>query len=227
MLGRWIITGTDTDAGKTLASAALLLKTNGYYWKPVQSGRDPDTQATDQERVKQLTNLSDDHFLPETYQLKHPLSPHRAAELEQIEINPKKILDNYQNHFSRQPLFIEGAGGLMVPVTREFLQVDLFLQMQSIAPAPIILVARTGLGTINHTLLSIAAIRVRKLPFAGILFSGPDNPDNIRTIADFSGTHVLGHIPQLTTITPESVQNMINMLDLSGFLSLLRLSHIR
>lgn len=220
MHGRWIITGTDTDAGKTLASAALLLKTNGYYWKPTQSGLDPQTQRTDREQIQALTALPDTHFLPETYRFTHPLSPHRAAELENIKIDPEKILDDYRQYRSYDPLIIEGAGGLMVPVTRDLLQIDLFGQMQNIAPAPIILVARTGLGTINHTLLSVDAIRARNLQLAGILFSGPDNPDNIRTIADFSGAPVLGHMPQLPSIDSHSFILALKTWEFSGFLSL-------
>ena len=196
----FIISGTDTDSGKTLAAACLLLGTGGRYWKPLQSGRDSKSGMTDREWVQDVTQMPSAHFLPEMYQFEQPLSPHRAAELDHIEIDPDKIIAGYQNNFSPlasrpSPLFIEGAGGLMVPVTRDLLQIDLFVLMQNISPAPIILVARTGLGTINHTLLSIAAIRERGLPLHGVLFSGLDNADNIQTIAEFSGVRVLGHIP--------------------------------
>jgi dethiobiotin synthetase len=194
---RFIITGTDTDAGKTTVAAALVATKRAYYWKPIQSGMDENGQ-TDRSRVMILSQLPSEHFLSESYVFQNPLSPHRAAELEGIEIDPNKILDDYQNHLSHLPspisLLIEGAGGLMVPITRRLLQIDLFAQMQTIAPTPIILVARTTLGTINHTLLSVAAIRARNLPLHGIYFWGPDNPDNIRTIAEFSGTPVLGHM---------------------------------
>lgn len=195
MQKRWIITGTDTDAGKTLAAACLLLGTHGHYWKPLQSGRDPVTGMTDRAWVQNITQLSDAHFLPETYQFEQPLSPHRAAELENVQVDPEKILSDYARHAALDSLLIEGAGGLMVPVTRNLLQIDLFARMQTTAPAPVILVARTGLGTINHTLLSLAAIRERGLPLHGILFSGADNPDNIQTIMEFSGARILGHIP--------------------------------
>ena len=194
----FIITGTDTDAGKTTVAAALLRETAGHYWKPLQSGRD-DSGQTDRERVMAQTALAADHFFPESYVFQNPLSPHRAAELENITIHPQKILDDYKNILSLRspassPLYIEGAGGLMVPITREFLQIDLFANMQTIAPTPIILVARTTLGTINHTLLSVEALRTRNLPLHGIYFWGPENDDNIRTIADISGAAVLGHV---------------------------------
>ena len=199
----YIITGTDTDVGKTTTSACLiagLAEFGACYWKPVQTG----SKGEDRLRVQQFTGLPDKHFLPEIYNPSQPLSPHRAAELDDITIEPEKILSAYhENLLLRVPLLIEGAGGTMVPLTRDLLQIDLFVQMQAIAAAPIILVARTTLGTINHTLLSLAAIRSRDLPLAGIIFSGPDNADNIRTIAEFSAAPVLGHIPQLSAITPE------------------------
>ncbi|HCM84143.1 MAG TPA: dethiobiotin synthase [Alphaproteobacteria bacterium] len=205
---QFIITGTDTDAGKTLAAACLLLGTGGHYWKPLQSGRDPKTGMTDREWVQNITQLPDTNFFPETYQFEQPLSPHRAAELENVQIDPEKILSDYAQHTAQDSLLIEGAGGLMVPVTRNLLQIDLFVRMQTTAPAPIILVARTGLGTINHTLLSLAAIRERGLPLHGILFSGADNPDNIQTITESSGARVLGHIPFTAQPDTETLRNI-------------------
>jgi dethiobiotin synthetase len=195
-MSQFIITGTDTDAGKTHVAAHLVARDRARYWKPLQSGTDPITGLTDRQRVQQLSGLPDDHFLPEVYAFSKPLSPHRAAELEGIEVDVEKVLAAYQNILSPlpSPLYIEGAGGLMVPITRSLLQIDLFVQMQAIGPTPIILVARTTLGTINHTLLSVAAIRARGLPLHGIFFFGPDNPDNIRTIADFTGAEVSGHL---------------------------------
>jgi len=210
----YIITATDTDAGKTTAMVELLRINDGRYWKPMQSGRDA-AGRTDTDIVRATTGLPDTHFLPETYCLTQPLSPHRAAELDGVVIDLEKILDDYKKHLScftgyaglvgpaqARPhascLYIEGAGGLMVPVTRDLLQIDLFVQMQAVAPTPIILVARTALGTINHTLLSLEAIRARGLPLAGVLFCGPENDDNIQTILDFARRNMpitnLGHL---------------------------------
>jgi dethiobiotin synthetase len=179
----YIITGTDTDVGKTTVTAELLRITRGRYWKPVQSGPDHDTKT-----VRAKTRLGAKHFLPESYMLRQPLSPHRAAELDGVKISAAKILRDCKKHLAADgpsPLLIEGAGGLMVPITRRLLQIDLFADIQAIAPAPIILVARTGLGTINHTLLSLAAIRARGLQLGGIIFNGPRNDDNVRTVMDF------------------------------------------
>ncbi len=192
----YIVTGTDTDVGKTTVAAALLRASQGRYWKPVQSGLDPATGRTDTQTMRAVTGLGDAHFLPETYYLTEPLSPHRAAELDGIVIEPEKILADYQKYVVADPtpLLIETPGGLLVPLTRQLLFVDFMAQMQTVAPAPLILVARTGLGTINHTLLSIEAVRARNLPLAGIIFSGLENPDNIQTILDFSGAECLGHL---------------------------------
>jgi len=198
----YIITGTDTDVGKTTAAMELLRISGKRYWKPLQSGTDSQGR-TDTDIVRIATGLPAEHFLPESYCFMSSLSPHRAAELDGVTIDPQKILNDYQRHIDNissnaSGLLIEGAGGLMVPITRDLLQIDLFTQMQAITVAPIILVARTTLGTINHTLLSLEAIRARRLPLAGILFCGLTNDENIQTILDFSRrstlTENLGHI---------------------------------
>ncbi len=191
----FIISGTDTGIGKTAAAALLTLGLDAHYWKPIQSGTD---EGTDTTTVKALTGLPEDRFLPEAYVLTEPLSPHRSAELDGVEIE----LVNLSRPSVDGPLIIEGAGGLMVPVTRRLLQIDLFKHWG----APVILCARTGLGTINHTLLSVEALRARDIPLHGLLFIGEDNPDNIRTIADFSGAPILGRLPWLDGVHAESLK---------------------
>jgi len=191
----FIVSGTDTGIGKTAAAALLTLGLDAHYWKPIQSGT---ADGTDTATVKALTGLPDSRFLPEAYVLTEPLSPHRSAELDGIEIDSERLaLPQVEG-----PLIVEGAGGLMVPVTRRRLQIDLFAQWG----APVILCARTGLGTINHTLLSVEALRARDMPLHGILFVGDDNPDNIRTIAEFSGARVLGRLPWLEQLHAESLK---------------------
>jgi dethiobiotin synthetase len=185
----YIVTGTDTGIGKTTVAAMLVLALDAVYWKPIQSGTE---EGTDRQRVQALTQLPDDRLLPERYVLSQPLSPHRAAELDGIEIKAKALV---LPAFDRT-LVIEGAGGLMVPVTRNKLQIDVFADWS----LPIILCARTALGTINHTLLSIEALRGRHMRLHGLIFVGDDNPDNMRTIADFSGARILGHVPRLDRI---------------------------
>lgn len=182
----FIVSGTDTGIGKTVISAMLTLGCDGCYWKPLQSGT---ADGTDRERVKTLTGLPDERLLPEAYILSQPLSPHRAAELDQTEVDVKKLVLPYTDRM----LIVEGAGGLLVPLTRQTLQIEIFKSWK----LPLILCARTGLGTINHTLLSLEALRQRGIPLHGLIFIGPDNPDNIRTIAEYSGARVLGHMPPL------------------------------
>ncbi len=179
----YIITGTDTDVGKTTIAGELLKITRGRYWKPIQTGADKDTPT-----LRTKTKLPDEHFLPETYRLTEPLSPHRAAELDGVTIDPKKVLRDLKKHLkgAPSPLLIEGAGGLMVPITRSYLMIDLFADIQAITHAPLILVARTGLGTINHSLLSLKAIRASGLQLGGIIFNGPRNEDNVRTVMETS-----------------------------------------
>jgi dethiobiotin synthetase len=185
----FIVSGTDTGIGKTTVAAMLVLALDALYWKPIQSGTQ---DGTDTQRVRALTLLPDDRFLPERYVLLQPLSPHRAAELDGVAIEPETLMVPA----AARTLIVEGAGGLMVPITRRFLQIDLFADWG----LPIILCARTALGTINHTLLSIEALRSRRLQLHGLIFVGNDNADNVRTIAEFSGARVLGHVPQLQSI---------------------------
>lgn len=185
----YIVSGTDTGIGKTTVAAMLVLALDALYWKPIQSGTQ---DGTDMQRVRALTLLPDDRFLPERYVLSHPLSPHRAAELDGVAIEPEALAVPA----AAPMLLIEGAGGLMVPITRRLLQIDLFADWS----LPIILCARTALGTINHTLLSIEALRSRRLQLHGLIFVGDDNPDNMRTIGEFSGARILGHVPRLQSV---------------------------
>ena len=189
MTKTFVVAGTDTGIGKTTVAAMLMLGLNGRYWKPIQSGTE---DGTDSERARTLTALPDDRFVPESYVLSQPLSPHRAAEIDGIEIDTARLALPETNG----TLIVEAAGGLLVPVTRRTLQID----MLAAWAAPVVLCARTALGTINHTLLSIEALRHRSVPLHGLVFVGDDNPDNIRTIAEFSNRRVLGRLPRLEII---------------------------
>ncbi len=194
MTRTFIVSGTDTGIGKTSAAALLTLGLGAHYWKPIQSGTE---DGTDTATVKALTGLPDDRFLPEAYVLTAPLSPHRSAELDGVTLD----LDRLALPRVDGPLIVEGAGGLMVPVTRNLLQIDLFRHWG----APVVLCARTGLGTINHTLLSVEALRARSMPLHGLLFIGDDNSDNIRTIAELSGARILGRLPWLDRLDAASL----------------------
>jgi dethiobiotin synthetase len=187
-----VVTGTDTGIGKTIFAAALAGTLDATYWKPIQSGLDGELSDSDTVRSLGVTQV-----LPEAYCLTQPLSPHRAAELDRVSIDPARLtLPEISG-----PLVIEGAGGLLVPVTRSLLFADLFRQWQ----APVVLVARTGLGTINHSLLSIEALRMRGVAIVGIAFVGDANEDNEATIAAMGGVKRLGRLPRLGRLDADAL----------------------
>lgn len=185
MTKSFVVTGTDTGIGKTIFTAALAGALGISYWKPIQSGLDDET---DSEAISRLCSVP---IHPEAYRLKTPASPHLSAEIDQITIDPARLTPPMGD------VVIEGAGGVLVPVTRQILYADLFAQWQ----IPTILVARTTLGTINHSLLSIEALRSRGVPIHGIAFVGPDNRDSEDIICAISGVRRLGRLPRLKTIT--------------------------
>ena len=192
-----VVTGTDTGIGKTVATAMLTLALDGIYWKPIQSGT---TDVTDRATVAALTGLDESHFRPERYLLSHPLSPHRAAELDGVEIRIGDI-DLPADIPAGRWLIVEGAGGLLVPINRSTLQIDLFARWQ----APIVLCARTALGTINHSLLSIEALKRRGMRLLGVMFIGEAMPDSERTIVELGGVARLGRLPRLETLGPREL----------------------
>lgn len=204
MANKCIITGTDTNIGKTVVAAMLSLVLGASYWKPIQSGVEG---GVDTKTVQKMTGLPAERFLPESYVLSEPLSPHRSAELDSLEID----VDGLKIPVTDEPLIIEGAGGLMVPLTRKNLMINLFRKWNEPASGygrvPVILVARTGLGTINHTLLSLEALWSRKIPVHGIIFVGDENADNIKTIGEFSDVKILGRLPMLDSLDAKSLIN--------------------
>ena len=190
-----IVTGTDTGIGKTVFSAALVGALDGYYWKPVQSGLE---EATDSEIVRRLSGLAAERILPERYRLNTPASPHLAAAIDGVAIDPRQL----QLPEVSRPLIVEGAGGLLVPLTRDLTYIDMFARWR----APVVLCARTTLGTINHTLLSIEAIRTRGIALLGIAFIGDENADSEGIIVELGRTRRLGRLPLLSSMTPEALK---------------------
>ena len=181
---RIIICGTDTDVGKTIVSSFFVQGLKSIYWKPIQSGTE---EGTDTQTVCKLLNLDPNRYLSERYKFKAPVSPHWAAERESSFIEPNNLhlpdLDKL--------IIIETAGGLMVPLNRNWLQID----QLKVWGAPIILVARTGLGTLNHTLLSLEALRNRNIHVLGIVLNGPPHNDNPKTLEQFGDTKILASLP--------------------------------
>jgi dethiobiotin synthetase len=191
----FFITGTDTDVGKTVFAAALVGAIGGCYWKPVQCGLTPET---DSETVRRLAGLPPDRVLPEAYRLQMPASPHIAAATEGIEIDPGRLTLPHADW----PLVVEGAGGLMVPLTPSLLVIDLAARLR----LPVILCARTRLGTINHSLLSIEALRRRDIPIHGIAFVGDEERGAEDTVVAIGGVRRLGRLPMLAELSPHALQ---------------------
>ena len=181
---RIIICGTDTDVGKTIVSSFFVQGLKGIYWKPIQSGTE---EGTDTKTVCNLLNLEPNRYLSERYKFKAPVSPHWAAERESSFIEP----NNLHLPDLKKLIIIETAGGLMVPLNRNWLQID----QLKVWGAPIILVARTGLGTLNHTLLSLEALRNRNIHVLGIVLNGPPHNDNPKTLEQFGDTKILASLP--------------------------------
>jgi len=181
---RIIICGTDTDVGKTIVSSFFVQGLKSIYWKPIQSGTE---EGTDTQTVCKLLNLDPNRYLSERYKFKAPVSPHWAAERESSFIEPNNLLLPDLDKL----IIIETAGGLMVPLNRNWLQID----QLKVWGAPIILVARTGLGTLNHTLLSLEALRSRNIPVLGIVLNGPPHNDNPKTLEQFGDTKILASLP--------------------------------
>ena len=199
----FFITGTDTDVGKTLVSAWLLTQLEGTYWKPIQAGTLP---TTDSATVQRLAQLPVSRVLPEAYLLPEPMAPHEAARRANIAMDMEKL---------RLPphdglVVVEGAGGLMVPIADGAYMIDLADSLD----LPIILVARSTLGTINHTLLSLEAIRRRGLPLAGVVISGPESPHNRAAIERFGQVEVIAEIPFLETVSRDTLKAVAPELDL-------------
>lgn len=182
---RYIVTGTDTDVGKTVFAAGLAGYLGARYWKPVQAGTEG---GTDSERVRLLSDRKAD-VLPEAYILQTPCSPHEAARLDGVAID----LERLKLPLGDGPLVVEGAGGVLVPYADDLLAADLFAAWG----LPVILISRTSLGTINHSLLSIEALRARSIDLHGIVFVGEENHASETAIIRLGATRHLGRLPQL------------------------------
>ena len=199
----FFVTGTDTDVGKTVVSAWLLAHLDACYWKPVQAGTEPET---DTETVRRLAEVPEDRILPEVYVLKEPLAPHEAARREGVSIDMAKLIGPQDDRL----LIVEGAGGLLVPLNEQDYVIDLIEDLN----LPVILVARSTLGTINHTLLSLEALRRRALVVAGVVINGPESPHNRAAIERYGRTQVIAEIPRLDPVTRSALRQIAPEFDL-------------
>ena len=194
------VTGTDTGVGKTVVSAALMIALRDAvpvrYWKPIQTGIEQDDDTA---TVAQLARCTAAELLTSGVRLRRPVSPHLAARLSEtmIELPPLEDLFNDASRSTR--LVVEGAGGVLVPVNDIQFMTDLMARLD----LPAVIVARSTLGTINHTLLTIEALRRRSLTIAGVVLVGPPNADNRQAIEQYGDVRVLGDMPIFDALTPD------------------------
>ena len=185
---RFVVTGTDTAVGKTTICAILMAGLSATYWKPVQSGLE---ELTDTEWIRRATGLPDANFVPETYRLRHPLSPHAAAALDGVHIELERF--NLPIPPPSTHLIVEGAGGIMVPLNAEHTMLDLIKYLC----LPVLLVARSTLGTINHTLLSLEQLQRHQVEVLGVVMNGPQNTANRNAIQHYGKVPVLAEVGPL------------------------------
>ena len=186
---KFIICGTDTDVGKTLISSFFVRGLQSLYWKPIQSGIETET---DSQSIFRLSGVKKEKILKEAYIFKKPVSPHWASE-----IDGKRIDTNLLNLPSTDgSLVIETAGGVMVPITRNFLQIDQIKHWD----LPVIIVCRSTLGTLNHTLLTIEALKKRNIKILGLMINGEKHLDNPKTLQEFSNLPIIAEFPKLNKV---------------------------
>ena len=192
----YFVTGTDTNVGKTVLSALLVAALDAAYWKPIQTGA---SEGTDRESVRRWTEAEEDRLPAEQYRFDPPVSPHLASReagvrisLEAFELPPAPRGRRW---------IVEGAGGVMVPLNERDLMRDLMRRLG----LPVVVAARTSLGTINHTLLTLAALREARLPICGVALIGDENVENHRAIEQYGKVRVVGRIPKLKRIDRASL----------------------
>lgn len=180
----YFITGIGTDVGKTIAASILTETLQADYWKPIQAG---DLETSDTHKVKSLVSNSQTKFHPSAFNLNTPMSPHAAAEIDGVIIEAKKI----KRPTTKNTLVIEGAGGLLVPISNTETVLDLIQPKDKV-----IVVSRHYLGSINHTLLTIEVLKQRGLSIFGIIFNGAENLSTETIIAKMTGVAILGRIDE-------------------------------
>jgi dethiobiotin synthetase len=188
----FFITGIDTDSGKTLASAILCEALSADYWKPIQAGLPKDSDT-----VKNLISNNKTIIHPERYLLKTPASPHAAAKMDNVTIS----LDDFKLPSTTNKIVVEGAGGCLVPINETDFIIDLILKLE----ANVVLVADLYLGSINHTLLTVEALKRRNLQIKGIIFNGQSNPESERIILQHAKVPCLFKIYQEEQIDKQVV----------------------
>jgi dethiobiotin synthetase len=199
MSGDLFVTGTDTNVGKTVLSALLVAALDGTYWKPIQTGS---SEGTDRQAVMRWAELSEERALPECYCFEPPVSPHLAAKQSGVTIRLDRI--RKPQLASSGPLIAEGAGGVLVPVNDSQTMLDLMRHLAM----PVMIASRSTLGTINHTLLTVKALRDARIEIKGVVMIGKENRENERAVEHYGGVHLVGRIPVLETIERRALLNV-------------------
>jgi len=204
---KFIICGTDTDVGKTLISSFFVRGLQSFYWKPIQSGIETET---DSQSILRLSEIKKENILKEAYIFKKPVSPHWAAEIDEknIDINLLKLpsIDG--------SLIVETAGGVMVPITRNFLQIDQIKRWD----LPVIIVCRSSLGTLNHTLLTIEALKKRNIKILGLIVNGEKHLDNPKTLQEFSKLPIIAEFPRISNVDKNNLDRLWEELNIEKIL---------
>ncbi len=197
------VSGTDTNVGKTIVSAILMLSLredrNVRYWKPIQTGIETDD---DLRTVVELAGCFPNEIISAGYRFKRPLSPHLAAAYAGESIDVRTTIDLIDSSSDEPFWIVEGAGGVLVPLNEREMMLDLIAQLG----LPVLITARPTLGTINHTLLTVEALFRRRIPIAGVVFNGGSNDENLKAIEHFGHTKVIAQIPQFTVPISDGLQ---------------------
>ena len=201
MVRGYFVTGTDTGVGKTVVAAALMLRLRSAgpvrYWKPIQTGIETDDDTA---TVERLGGCAAEELWRPGIRLERPVSPHLAARLAGTRIDVAAVARLLPDDRSARWI-VEGAGGVLVPVNESELMTDLMTRLA----LPVIVVSRSTLGTINHTLLTIEALRRRLLEVAGVIMAGPENTENRIAIEHYGGVEVIGEMPPFDPLTPDAL----------------------
>ena len=199
------VTGTGTGVGKTLVCAALMHRYRAEaplrYWKPIQTGIEQDDDTAEVER---LGGCRPHEILSSGIRLPRPVSPHLAARLSGTTILLDPLVDSMPDHTGAW--IIEGAGGVLVPINESDTMADLMIRLG----LPILVVARTSLGTINHTLLALEALRARSLVVAGVVMVGEEDEENRHAVERFGKVAVLGRMARFDPLTADQLGGWAN-----------------
>lgn len=198
---QFFVAGTDTGIGKSLVSAMLMSSLDATYWKPIQSGLD---EETDSEFVQRVSEVDDSKIIEERWRLTAPMSPHASADIDGVSIG---LNDFSLPQFTTRHMIVEGAGGLLVPINWQHTMLDLIDHLG----LPVLLVAKSGLGTLNHTLLSLKALRDRSITVFGVILSGTYHDSNRETLRHFGGLSIY-EVGYLTSINRKTLQSAFSQL---------------